>query len=165
MPSLFVPLFTSSGVAGSFSSVNTEEGNLILKMQTDLVYYSNFDIEEPLSMIDAALFNKAGVDLTGEAGFPINDMASLRVGGRVPIVPGRINTASYVTMNYLIDTSVTGIADTEIQSDELTVVTSETVYYSNRPLKASAYMDIAPMGDAVTFSFGGGVGIRHPFTP
>lgn len=164
MPALFIPLLNSSGIAGSFSSVNDENGNLLLKFKTDMSYYSNFSFEDMTSVIDVNLIQKAGVDLAGEFAFPINEIADLRFKGRVPIVPGRLNTLSYVSMEYTIDSKVTEIAEAEVTSTDLTTISTDSTCYVNRPLKAEAFIDVTPVGSFATFSFGAGAGAYQPFT-
>lgn len=163
MPTLFVPLFSSSGTAGSFSALNDEDGNLLIKLKSDLSYYSNIQLEGPMSGLNE-LFRTSGVDLSGEVGFPLNDMADLRIAGRVPVVPGKLNNQSFVYMETTIDTKVTGLADADVQTSNMAVVTTESTYYVNRPLKADAYIDISPMGSFIDFTVGLGAGIYHPFS-
>jgi len=163
MPSLFIPLMSSAGTAGSFTVTNDETGRLFIDLKTDMSYYTNFSVDDYMTALDTQLFQCAGVDISAELEFPVNEAADLRIAGRVPVIPGKLNQITYVQGEYIIDTKVMDASEAELQSTDLVSATIDAEYSINRPIKANAYYTIKPMGSFLYFVIGAGLGVYHPF--
>lgn len=166
IPSLFAPVFSSSGSIAKVTFLNDEEGNIIFTIDTDVSVYSNLDAFNE-KMVSDLFSSGTGFDMGVAASLPFGSKLTFSGTARFPIVPGSykyVYSSSYettMTMNILDSASNSSDSDGNIQ-DLSKEVLNERVYI-NRPMKFNLYANYYPMGNIVQFCAGAGIGVYHPF--
>ena len=165
-PSLFVPIFSSSGSVAKVTFLNDEEGNINLNMNTNFSVYSNFDKYDENFLSD--LFSNGN-------GFDVGVSASLSFGrklvfsgkARIPIVPG---SYQYKYSSYYEATTTMNLLDSSLNSSEtngnikdFSKEVLEEKIYINRPMKFNLYADYLLVGNVLKLRAGGGMGVFRPF--
>lgn len=165
-PSLFVPIFSSSGSVAKVTFLNDEEGNINLNMNTNFGVYSNFDMYDENFLSD--LFsNGNGFDVGVSASLPFGRKLVFSGKARIPIVPG---SYQYKYSSYYEATTTMNLLDSSLNSSEtngnikdFSKEVLEEKIYINRPMKFNLYADYLLMGNVLKLRAGGGMGVFRPF--
>ena len=165
-PSLFVPIFSSSGSVAKVTFLNDEEGNINLNMNTNFSVYSNFDMYDENFLSD--LFsNGNGFDVGVSASLPFGRKLVFSGKARIPIVPG---SYQYKYSSYYEATTTMNLLDSSLNSSEtngnikdFSKEVLEEKIYINRPMKFNLYADYLLMGNVLKLRAGGGMGVFRPF--
>ena len=165
-PSLFAPVFSSSGSVAKVTFLNDEEGNINLNMNTNFGVYSNFDMYDENFLSD--LFsNGNGFDVGVSASLPFGRKLVFSGKARIPIVPG---SYQYKYSSYYEATTTMNLLDSSLNSSEtngnikdFSKEVLEEKIYINRPMKFNLYADYLLMGNVLKLRAGGGMGVFRPF--
>ena len=165
-PSLFVPIFSSSGSVAKVTFLNDEEGNINLNMNTNFGVYSNFDMYDENFLSD--LFsNGNGFDVGVSASLPFGRKLVFSGKARIPIVPG---SYQYKYSSYYEATTTMNLLDSSLNSSEtngnikdFSKEVLEEKIYINRPMKFNLYADYLLVGNVLKLRAGGGMGVFRPF--
>ena len=165
-PSLFVPIFSSSGSVAKVTFLNDEEGNINLNMNTNFSVYSNFDMYDENFLSD--LFsNGNGFDVGVSASLPFGRKLVFSGKARIPIVPG---SYQYKYSSYYEATTTMNLLDSSLNSSEtngnikdFSKEVLEEKIYINRPMKFNLYADYLLVGNVLKLRAGGGMGVFRPF--
>ena len=165
-PSLFVPIFSSSGSVAKVTFLNDEEGNINLNMNTNFSVYSNFDKYDENFLSD--LFsNGNGFDVGVSASLPFGRKLVFSGKARIPIVPG---SYQYKYSSYYEATTTMNLLDSSLNSSEtngnikdFSKEVLEEKIYINRPMKFNLYADYLLVGNVLKLRAGGGMGVFRPF--
>lgn len=165
-PSLFVPIFSSSGSVAKVTFLNDEEGNINLNMNTNFGVYSNFDMYNENFLSD--LFsNGNGFDVGVSASLPFGRKLVFSGKARIPIVPG---SYQYKYSSYYEATTTMNLLDSSLNSSEtngnikdFSKEVLEEKIYINRPMKFNLYADYLLVGNVLKLRAGGGMGVFRPF--
>ena len=165
-PSLFAPIFSSSGSVAKVTFLNDEEGNINLNMNTNFSVYSNFDMYDENFLSD--LFsNGNGFDVGVSASLPFGRKLVFSGKARIPIVPG---SYQYKYSSYYEATTTMNLLDSSLNSSEtngnikdFSKEVLEEKIYINRPMKFNLYADYLLMGNVLKLRAGGGMGVFRPF--
>lgn len=165
-PSLFVPIFSSSGSVAKVTFLNDEEGNINLNMNSNFSVYSNFDMYDENFLSD--LFsNGNGFDVGVSASLPFGRKLVFSGKARIPIVPG---SYQYKYSSYYEATTTMNLLDSSLNSSEtngnikdFSKEVLEEKIYINRPMKFNLYADYLLMGNVLKLRAGGGMGVFRPF--
>lgn len=165
-PSLFVPIFSSSGSVAKVTFLNDEEGNINLNMNTNFGVYSNFDMYDENFLSD--LFsNGNGFDVGVSASLPFCRKLVFSGKARIPIVPG---SYQYKYSSYYEATTTMNLLDSSLNSSEtngnikdFSKEVLEEKIYINRPMKFNLYADYLLVGNVLKLRAGGGMGVFRPF--
>jgi len=171
VPSIFIPVASYAGRTVDFSYLNESDGNIILKMNSDINIHAAFDYNH-ISTDVGEYFNNAGFDLAGQYSFPINYYSTLTFKGRVPIVPGKLPYNMYEKVAYSYEKNLSDLVNdgnvstvtkdvSDVKIDDIVVTNEE--YSINRPLKFMALYNYAPRHSIFNFTAGAGIGVYHPF--
>ena len=164
-PSLFAPVFSSSGSVAKVTFLNDEEGNINLNMNTNFGVYSNFDMYDENFLSD--LFsNGNGFDVGVSASLPFGRKLVFSGKARIPIVPG---SYQYKYSSYYEATTTMNLLDSSLNSSEtngnikdFSKEVLEEKIYINRPMKFNLYADYLLMGNVLKLCAGAGIGVFHP---
>lgn len=165
-PSLFAPIFSSSGSVAKVTFLNDEEGNINLNMNTNFGVYSNFDMYDENFLSD--LFsNGNGFDVGVSASLPFGRKLVFSGKARFPIVPG---SYQYKYSSYYEATTTMNLLDSSLNSSEtngnikdFSKEVLEEKIYINRPMKFNLYADYLLVGNVLKLRAGGGIGVFRPF--
>lgn len=165
-PSLFVPIFSSSGSVAKVTFLNDEEGNINLNMNSNFSVYSNFDMYDENFLSD--LFsNGNGFDVGVSASLPFGRKLVFSGKARIPIVPG---SYQYKYSSYYEATTTMNLLDSSLNSSEtngnikdFSKEVLEEKIYINRPMKFNLYADYLLVGNVLKLRAGGGMGVFRPF--
>ena len=165
-PSLFAPIFSSSGSVAKVTFLNDEEGNINLNMNTNFSVYSNFDMYDENFLSD--LFsNGNGFDVGVSASLPFGRKLVFSGKARIPIVPG---SYQYKYSSYYEATTTMNLLDSSLNSSEtngnikdFSKEVLEEKIYINRPMKFNLYADYLLVGNVLKLRAGGGMGVFRPF--
>ena len=165
-PSLFAPIFSSSGSVAKVTFLNDEEGNINLNMNTNFGVYSNFDMYDENFLSD--LFsNGNGFDVGVSASLPFGKKLVFSGKARIPIVPG---SYQYKYSSYYEATTTMNLLDSSLNSSEtngnikdFSKEVLEEKIYINRPMKFNLYADYLLVGNVLKLRAGGGMGVFRPF--
>lgn len=165
-PSLFAPIFSSSGSVAKVTFLNDEEGNINLNMNTNFSVYSNFDKYDE-NILSDLFSNGNGFDVGVSASLPFGKKLVFSGKARIPIVPG---SYQYKYSSYYETTTTMNILDSSLNSSEtngnikdFSKEVLEEKIYINRPMKFNLYADYLLMGNVLKLCAGGGMGVFHPF--
>ena len=165
-PSLFAPVFSSSGSVAKVTFLNDEEGNINLNMNTNFSVYSNFDKYDE-NILSDLFSNGNGFDVGVSASLPFGKKLVFSGKARIPIVPG---SYQYKYSSYYEATTTMNLLDSSLNSSEtngnikdFSKEVLEEKIYINRPMKFNLYADYLLMGNVLKLRAGGGMGVFHPF--
>ncbi len=162
-PSLFLPIISATGDTARASFVNDEDGNIVVSANADFKVHSIIDINNMDSMSQLNVSDGLGFDLGFQYEYFLSKRATLGFDARIPIVPGKLayETGVGFSMNYNMN-----IFDMENATNSSDIINGDTVrklYYVNRPMKLTGYVDYKLMGSLLSTKLGGGLGVYHPF--
>ena len=165
-PSLFAPVFSSSGSVAKVTFLNDEEGTINLNMNTNFSVYSNFDKYDE-NILSDLFSNGNGFDVGVSASLPFGKKLVFSGKARIPIVPG---SYQYKYSSYYEATTTMNLLDSSLNSSEtngnikdFSKEVLEEKIYINRPMKFNLYADYLLMGNVLKLRAGGGMGVFHPF--
>lgn len=165
-PSLFVPIFSSSGSVAKVTFLNDEEGNINLNMNTNFGVYSNFDMYDE-NILSDLFSNGNGFDVGVSASLPFGRKLVFSGKARIPIVPG---SYQYKYSSYYEATTTMNLLDSSLNSSEtngnikdFSKEVLEEKIYINRPMKFNLYADYLLVGNVLKLRAGGGMGVFRPF--
>lgn len=165
-PSLFVPIFSSSGSVAKVTFLNDEEGNINLNMNTNFSVYSNFDKYDE-NILSDLFSNGNGFDVGVSASLPFGRKLVFSGKARIPIVPG---SYQYKYSSYYEATTTMNLLDSSLNSSEtngnikdFSKEVLEEKIYINRPMKFNLYADYLLVGNVLKLRAGGGMGVFRPF--
>lgn len=165
-PSLFAPIFSSSGSVAKVTFLNDEEGNINLNMNTNFSVYSNFDKYDE-NILSDLFSNGNGFDVGVSASLPFGRKLVFSGKARIPIVPG---SYQYKYSSYYEATTTMNLLDSSLNSSEtngnikdFSKEVLEEKIYINRPMKFNLYADYLLMGNVLKLRAGGGMGVFRPF--
>ena len=165
-PSLFAPIFSSSGSVAKVTFLNDEEGNINLNMNTNFSVYSNFDMYDE-NILSDLFSNGNGFDVGVSASLPFGKKLVFSGKARIPIVPG---SYQYKYSSYYEATTTMNLLDSSLNSSEtngnikdFSKEVLEEKIYINRPMKFNLYADYLLVGNVLKLRAGGGMGVFRPF--
>ena len=165
-PSLFAPIFSSSGSVAKVTFLNDEEGNINLNMNTNFSVYSNFDKYDE-NILSDLFSNGNGFDVGVSASLPFGKKLVFSGKARIPIVPG---SYQYKYSSYYEATTTMNLLDSSLNSSEtngnikdFSKEVLEEKIYINRPMKFNLYADYLLVGNVLKLRAGGGMGVFRPF--
>lgn len=170
MPSLFKPLIHAETSEMSATVENPEGGGLKARLVSELALYSCIDIDNTDNLQESildAIKEGWGFDIESSLEHKIFNTLNGAVYSRIPIVPGRLNYAAKMNMEYsmemdnLLDFSDESLT-TETKDPEMTYGSAD--YKLHRPFRMGAQVAWRPFGK--WFTLGGlvGFGVKEPFT-
>lgn len=162
-PAVFLPIISTSSSAGTVSVTNDSSGNVTMRYDMNVNVYSQIDIINRAYNIQEMIQN-AGYDVSGALTIPFGDKLLATAKARIPMVPGKATYLTNVSSSFVFEGNI--VSGNYTQSNTGFELTSGTTdgYSVHRPLKAGLYLDYLPLGNFLDLTFGGGIGIRHPFT-
>lgn len=162
-PTFFIPVVSNTGKAADLSFVNDEEGNVKLRLNTDMELYSAVDFNDVASTLTPGIASNMGFDIGGSFRFPLMNRMELEVAGRIPLVPGNLPYMNNVKYDMDYELSFTDFSNAEMEQKSDIESSKIGKHYINRPMKIDGYVEYCPMGFLVTLRGGLGFGIFHPF--
>lgn len=146
-----------------------DEGKIIYDLAGSVNMYSIYNLKDTDDILSNAL-GSIGFDLGGTVEFSLFDFMDLGASIRVPVVPGRFTYQNTREFSMHAETDIQTIAGGNMYDEETYKEFEfpegeweETEYYINRPLKMAMKASFKPMGNFLTTTVGGGLGIRNPF--
>lgn len=159
-PTVFVPIVSMMGDAGKVSFVNDDKGNFNVKMNSDMNFRYSFD---PDDIEVGSLLHGMGVDIGASFRHPIGERLETEFDARIPVVPGRLDYMSNVKYNMEYNMSFMDMANAQSTNTETTTKSKGDVFYINRPMKFTSYIEYSPLGYLLLLKGGLGLGVYHPF--
>lgn len=175
-PSAFTPIFHTEVDKSNISIVNTPDGSIKLKMNSDFDIYSQFNYQtiQNLSsggmagLLQVPSFSSVGFDLSASADFAIKRGFTVTGYLRVPILPAtlsnRVGAGVEVNADVNMLDAASGNGGLEYDYKFNDFEEKSGTKKVSRPLKAGAGVIWDGLGSSVIFYASGGVGMRYPFT-
>ncbi len=163
IPAVFVPLFSTSGLAGSVSLANDANGNIMMRYDVDFKLYSLFNFDN-MNVDPQELIKAFGYDLTGEFLIPFENKITAGVRLRIPIIPGKISNLFNATSSFVFEGTLSDQSFTQSNTGMQFGNSKTTDYSVNRPLKLNLFMNYQPLSNFIDIDLGAGLGVKHPFS-
>lgn len=161
-PSMFIPVASVSGSAGTLKLLNDNQGNIRASLSTMLDVYSIYTPGMDFSEVFSVLFNGMGFDIGGSLQKQLSQMLGMQVDFRIPVYPGKLFSKTTYVIDFSYNAQVKNFSDGQT-SENINFITDESEFiYVTRPMYLMGYLNFSPVY-LIDLRGGLGFGIRHPF--